>query len=135
MLNLEGRKLDKYRIMQQIGYVGLMTTYRVYDSRQNRHRAMKVLAADLMGASVMDSQCFLKEAEHLTRMNHPNLLAVLDHGIEDGIHFWVTELIAGVNLSELLNDRAPLPLSQAANISVQVLDALNYTQHGHSMAF
>jgi serine/threonine-protein kinase len=65
-------------------------------------------------------------------MKHPNMLAVLDHGIEDGILFWVTELIASVNLSDLLRERATLPLSRAANISVQVLDALNYL-HSHGI--
>ncbi|GAC1352201.1 MAG: hypothetical protein NVSMB1_12710 [Polyangiales bacterium] len=46
---------------------------------------------------------FWNEAEALRRMNHPNVLALLDVGVaEDGVPFLVTELLTGETLRDLL---------------------------------
>ena len=57
---------------------------------------------------------FWNEAEALRRMNHPNVLSLLDVGItDDGVPYIATELLTGETLRDLLNREGALPPERA----------------------
>jgi serine/threonine protein kinase/Tfp pilus assembly protein PilZ len=59
---------------------------------------------------------FVREVSIAMRLDHPNVLKVLDHGKSGGVYFYVTPLLLGEDLRNILNDfssadeRMPLPL-------------------------
>ena len=70
---------------------------------------------------------FWNEAEALRRMNHPNVLSLLDVGVsEDGVPFIVTELLTGETLRDLLNREGALPPERAMRLLGPAAHALHH---------
>ncbi len=62
--------------------------------------ALKVLKSEVAGANVLPS--FLDEARITARLDHPNVVATLELGADQGTPFIVMEFVRGVSLKELL---------------------------------
>ena len=76
----------------------------VYKARQpklNRLVALKILAPE-KGADPKFAERFLREAQALARLNHPNIVTVHDFGEADGLYYLLMEYVDGVTLRQLL---------------------------------
>src|SRR3954462_8207913 len=97
-----GAKLGPYEIQSPLGAGGMGEVYRARDTRLGRDVAIKVLPESL--ATDPDRlQRFQQEARVLSALNHPNLLAVYDVGVQDGVNYLVSELLEGQTLRERIN--------------------------------
>jgi serine/threonine-protein kinase len=68
---------------------------------------------------------FLHEKEALIRLEHPNIVRILDSGtLSDGNPFIVMEFIAGVSLRKVLRERGRLPLAFVGHVIESVAEAL-----------
>ncbi|MEC7518657.1 MAG: protein kinase [Myxococcota bacterium] len=67
---------------------------------------------------------FFQEAKAAASLNHPNVVDVLDMQIDDGEAFLVLELLDGQPLTDLLEERGPLPPEELFPILMPVIDAL-----------
>jgi serine/threonine protein kinase len=65
----------------------------------------------------------------LAKLHHPNIVAYLGDGQQDGQLFYVMELIRGGTLKELLQRTGPLPWPEVAECGRQIASAL---QHAHN---
>jgi Tol biopolymer transport system component len=118
-----GAKLGPYEILAPVGEGGMGEVYRARDTRLNRSVAVKVLPEDI--ASDPDRmRRFEQEARTVAALNHPNILAVYDVGVQDGRPYLVTELLEGETLRERL-DRGPLPLRKALETALQIAHGLS----------
>src|SRR6266567_6131288 len=96
-----GNKLGPYEILALLGSGGMGEVYRARDPRLEREVAIKVIAAAF--ASDADRQRrFEYEARTAAALNHPNILAVHDIGIDGGLTYIVSELLQGASLRETL---------------------------------
>jgi serine/threonine-protein kinase len=68
---------------------------------------------------------FEREARATARLNHPNCVALVDYGIEEGAPYLVMEYAEGKTLADLL-DAGALPPRRAAQIAIQVLAGLSH---------
>ena len=68
---------------------------------------------------------FQKEAQNLSRLDHPNIVRVTDSFEENGTFYYVMDYIDGVNLNDYVNDNA-ISESEAISIIEDVADALIY---------
>src|SRR5947209_7921998 len=99
--------LSHYRVLEQIGEGGMGIVYRAHDQSLDRDVAIKVLSRGLF-ADDASRRRFLKEAQSLARLNHPNIATVHEYGVQDGLDFIVTEYIPGVTLdARLAHGRLP----------------------------
>jgi eukaryotic-like serine/threonine-protein kinase len=73
-------KLGPYEIKSTLGVGGMGEVYRARDSRLNRDVAIKVLRED--GPSADLRSRFEREARAVAALNHPNIIAVYDFGVE-----------------------------------------------------
>ncbi len=97
--------------------------YRARDTRLNRSVAIKVLPQAI--ANDPDRmRRFEQEARTVAALNHPNILAVYDVGVQEGTPYLVTELLEGETLRERL-DRAPIPVRKAIEIGLQIAHGLS----------
>lgn len=100
----------------------------VYEAVQlalKRPVALKVIRSEL-GRDPHASQRFLREARTLTCITHPNIVEVLDYGeTEDGGLYLVMELLRGNTLDALLAHEGTFSVERAANITMQLCDALS----------
>src|SRR5204862_5193155 len=117
-----GTRIGPYQIVESLGGGGMGTVYRAHDPRLGRDVAVKVLSRELAPDAALVTR-FEQEARAAGVLNHPNILAVLDVGAQEQVHFLVSELLEGETLRDRLR-AGPLPVSKAIEIAVQVLHGL-----------
>src|SRR5579872_9914 len=92
-----GTRLGRYEILVPIGAGGMGEVYRARDTGLDRDVAIKVLPEHLAQSPVALSR-FERESKAVAALSHPNILALYDVGVEQGISFAVTELLQGETL-------------------------------------
>jgi eukaryotic-like serine/threonine-protein kinase len=86
---------EKYRINELLGEGGMGKVYRAERIADGRAVAIKVVR----GGNPRTLSRFAKEAELVARIDHPNVVSVLDFGITDqAVLFLVMELVEGNSL-------------------------------------
>ncbi|HSK93923.1 MAG TPA: protein kinase [Candidatus Angelobacter sp.] len=114
---------DRYRLGAVLGRGGMATVYRGHDEQLDRPVAIKLLRGELGDDPTMLRR-FETEARRAASVTHPNLVAVYDVGIEDGVPYIVMELVEGGDLATALAVERPMTAERAARIGVEVADAL-----------
>jgi len=120
-------KLGPYEIKSTLGVGGMGEVYRAHDSRLSRDVAIKVLRED--GTYADQRSRFEREARAVAALNHPNIIAVYDFGIESGQQYIVSELLEGESLRALLKG-GRVPVRRLIEISAQVADGLAAAHRG-----
>ena len=119
---LPGTRLGPYEILSPLGAGGMGEVYRATDSRLGREVAVKVVAkqrTDEPGALAR----FQREARVVASLSHPNIVALYDVGIENGVAFAVMELLEGEPLDRQIGAEG-VPWTQAVDIAASIADAL-----------
>jgi eukaryotic-like serine/threonine-protein kinase len=119
--------LGPYRILEQVGHGGMGKVYKALHETMNRTVALKVLAPALMKTAKARAM-FRNEVQTAAQLNHPNIVHAYDSSAIAGRHFLAMEFIAGVTLSQLVDQRGPLPIGLACEIIRQAALGL---QHAH----
>jgi eukaryotic-like serine/threonine-protein kinase len=114
--------LGHYRILERIGAGGMGEVYRAEDLHLARDVAIKVLPAGTL-ADEHARRRFRKEAEALSKLNHPNIQTVHDFDTQEGVDFLVVEFIPGPTMAEKLAAGA-LPEKEIASLGSQIAAAL-----------
>ena len=115
-------RLGPYEIKSALGVGGMGEVYRAHDSRLNRDVAIKILREDAAEDPERRAR-FEREAHAIAALNHPNVVAVYDFGIEDGQQYIVSELVEGDSLRSLLTGKR-VPLRKLVDIGTQVANGL-----------
>jgi serine/threonine protein kinase len=121
-MNLNGRKLSKYRIVDELGKGAQATVYRAVDESLQREVAVKVLALDEDPGM---RERFEQEARLIAKFDHPNIVPIYDFGEEGGLAYFVTMLVRGGALATRMR-RGRLTELETAGIVKQVAQALDY---------
>jgi serine/threonine-protein kinase len=120
----KGDRVGKYRIQKMIGRGGMATVYRAFDSSKQRMVAVKVLK-EKFSSSLKALARFDREFLALESLSHPNIVGVLDKGVEKGVNFFVLEYVDGASFSRLLKYRK-LTMNTRAQILLQIASALDF---------
>jgi class 3 adenylate cyclase/predicted Ser/Thr protein kinase len=112
---------SRYRVVALLGQGGMGAVYRAEQLSLQREVALKVLRADLAGPEA--AARFSREALALSRLDHPNIVRVIDSGQAEGRPYLVMELVSGRDLQTELY-RGPLTPERAVPILVALCDAL-----------
>ena len=102
------------------------------------YRAKRLLIGDTAAVKVLNQtqvadpyavERFRREAQAAARLKHPNVVTIYDAGIsEEGLLYFVMELVEGPNLRALIKQQGPLTQGAAAEIIRQVCAALDESQ-------
>jgi serine/threonine-protein kinase len=120
--------IGKYERVDVLGYGATGIVYLAWDSLLRKQVALKEI-----NVQAGDMERFLEEARLLDRLNHPNIVRVHSVDRVDGKILIAMEYVPGVNLQELLRQQTNLPIRQALDIAIQVLDALDYAHQRHTI--
>lgn len=92
------RRLQRYRLLEEVGHGGMAVVYRGLDESLEREVAVKVLHPHL-AARLEHRRRLAREARAVARLKHANILEIHDFAGEDSEDaFLVTELIRGRTL-------------------------------------
>jgi serine/threonine-protein kinase len=112
----------KYRIESVLGRGGMSVVYGAAHLRLPRRVAIKVLHSHLDDLPAYAR--FRREAELLSELRHPNIVAAHDFDEVDGHPYLVMECLEGQDLARLLARRKRLEVGEALVITRQISDAL-----------
>ena len=121
---------DRYTVDREIGRGGMATVFLAEDLKHGRKVAVKVLHPEL--AAALGGERFLREIQITARLQHPNILVLLDSGGADGLLYYVMPYVEGESLRELLERDTQLSLDEAVRITREVADGLDYA-HGQKV--
>src|ERR671924_449192 len=82
----EGQQLGNYRLHRLLGQGGFADVYLGEHVYLKTQAAIKILHTKLAGS---DLENFLNEARTIAKLEHPNIVRVLEFGVEDTIPFLV----------------------------------------------
>ncbi|SEL26180.1 serine/threonine-protein kinase [Nonomuraea pusilla] len=123
---MERQVSNRYRLLEPIGEGGMGVVWRAYDELLDRTVAIKEVRytgvgeakrAELNGRTI-------REARAAGRLDHPSVVVIHDVVEEDGRPWIVMQLVRSRSLAQVIRERGPLPVAQAAAIGARVLDAL-----------
>jgi len=114
--------LDRYRILGELGSGGMGTVYKAVDRQLGREVAIKIPRQELMAIPEARSR-FIREAEALATLNHPNICTVYDAGETNGVHYITMKLVLGPSLSEVTKQSQLTP-HEAGKIVYKLAKAL-----------
>lgn len=118
----KAQQFGRYQIVAELGRGGMGKVYRVYDPQLKREGALKTMLA---GTDPQQVKRFLKEAEAMARLSHPNIVKVYDIGNLHNTYYFTMELIKGKNLSQLIRD-GKMTVRRAVEIAKKVALAIDY---------
>jgi serine/threonine protein kinase len=114
-----GRSVGKSRILKRLGRGGMGDVYLCQHPDYDKAVAIKILPPDLTRNDEL-LQRFRREADSAARLDHPNLVEILDVGEENGLHYILMAYVDGSNLQEHLDDQGKLEYREAARIGYEV---------------
>lgn len=128
-MGLQGRRIvGRYLLHEVIGNGGMATVYRARDMVLDRDVAVKVMDERLSREEEFVKRFFL-EARANGRLSQPNIVNVYDAGRTGKTYYMVMELINGITLKELIEQKGGrISERSAIMIAMQICDGL---YHAH----
>ncbi len=135
----KARRVAGYRIVRRIGAGGMGTVYLARDVATGDSVALKLVNPELL-ANEADRALFHQEADLGASIDDPRVVRILGFGewtvVEEGRRrptaYLVMELLGGVTLRGLLEQRGRLDVATACTVAREVARALD-TVHGHDI--
>ena len=138
----------KYRITRVLGQGGFGITYEAEQVALHRRVAIKeffmkdycdrdeATSRVTLGSSSGSKELverfllkFIKEAQTIAALNHPNIVKIIDIFEENGTAYYVMQYVDGGSLADLCKDGHRLPEKEALYYTRQIALALDYLHH------
>jgi len=125
MPDLTGHELGRYHLIEKLGEGGMAVVFKAYDSRLEREVAVKIIRQEKVTSEKFLKR-FAREAKALAKLNHSNIIPIIDYGEHENLPFLVMPYITGGTLKQKLGK--PIPYNEAAKILIPIANAL---AHAH----
>jgi tRNA A-37 threonylcarbamoyl transferase component Bud32 len=113
----------KYRIERELGRGGMGLVLAARHEHLDQPVALKLLLPEAMRPDII--QRFLREARAAVKIQSEHVARVFDVGtLESGAPFMVMEYLHGRDLSQVLEERGPLPIEEAAGFLLEAMEAI-----------
>jgi len=115
-----------YDIQGRLGKGGYGAVYLAKRRKDAASAAVKVMLSRV-AVNEASRRRFLQEIGWMRKLNHPNVVRLLDHGAVGSLFYFIMEYCDGGNMLEFMDKTGGrLSLSQAAPLFLQCLDGLEY---------
>ena len=121
--------IDGYDSLEQIGVGGMAAVYKARKTSIDKVVAIKVLFPYLASDESFIER-FQREARAAARIQHENIVNVIDFGESEGAYYIVMEYYDGLTLEDILKERRELPLDIAIQVLLEVCYGLD-SAHSH----
>lgn len=118
---MPGQLIGRFEIVSELGKGGQGAVYLARDSQLDRLVAIKTLRNFDHATELLNH-----EARIVSKLQHPNIIALHDSGEHEGSPYLVYAYIEGKTLAQLLKQEKKLSFVRAAEIARGVLDGLAY---------
>lgn len=119
--------IGPYLVLDKIGEGGMGKVYKAVHCVTKKTVALKVVRAHLMSNPTVMRR-YKREAAAAAKLNHPNIVSLLDADEAQGRYFLALEYVYGSDLSRMVKEFGQLPSQEAAEYIRQAALGL---QHAH----
>lgn len=118
-------RIGRYEVIREVGRGGMAIVYQARDTTLDRIVAIKLIRSDIFGSAAFGQirERFVREARALAKLNHPNIVKVLDYGEHQGAPYLVMEYLKGATLKEV---KKPILVETAVRLLRPIAEALDY---------
>lgn len=124
MNELAGQSLGGYLLEEELGRGSMGMVYRGKQVALSREVAIKILPQSLTQDPSYVAR-FIREAQIMAGLNHPNIVQIYDAGQQNGVLYFVMEFVQGPTIGSLLHLDGSMPQHLAAEYVAQIADALD----------
>ncbi len=123
-----GRTVGRFQLLDQLGSGGFGIVYRALDPYTQREVAIKIPRVEALASADLVRR-FELEAQAAAKLNHPNIVTVLEAGSDGLLPYIVSVYYPGQTLAQWLRDHAQqLSPRQAAQWAATLAEAV---EHAH----
>jgi len=124
--SLEHLQNGRYAILKKLGEGGKGVVYKARDTVLNRVVAIKMLKSEVLSEDAYPR--FLREAQVVAKLNHPNIVSIYDIGKDEEKRFFVLEFVDGISLREFLGTypEGKCDIQTVLRTGIDVCGALQY---------
>ncbi len=122
-LERRGTVVGGYALGELLGVGGMGVVYAANQRSLDRTVAVKVPRPELVADAAVRRR-FETEAYAGSRINHRNVVRVLDYGDADGVPYLVMEHVCGPRLGHLVFEQGPMSVLRASELIHQLLGGL-----------
>lgn len=115
----------KYKVLEHLGSGGMGSVFLCEHRHMRRRVAVKLLPPEKSQAPG-SLQRFLREAQAVARLDHPNIVRAHDIDCDGGVHFLVMEFVDGVSLQQFVELRGPASVARCVNWACQAASGLQH---------
>lgn len=126
MIHHPGQRLGNYQLTRLLGRGGFAEVYLGEHVFLRTQAAIKVLQVRLAGEEM---QAFLQEARTIASVSHPNILRILEFGVENDAPFLVMEYAPNGTLRQRHPRGTTVPLPLVLSYVRQISSALQYVHN------
>lgn len=116
------RRLGDFDLIREIGRGGMGIVYEARQVSLDRAVAVKVLPTSV-AQDPERIERFEREAKAVARLDHPNILAIHDFGVDKSVTYSVTELLDGQNLRQAI-PATGMPWQKVIEVGAAIADGL-----------
>lgn len=124
---LIGCEIGPYYVTERLGEGGMAVVYKARVKDSQEPVAIKIIRPDQLSADYQ--QRFEREIKVSMKLNHPNVLRIIDWGQQDSLTYLVMEFVEGTSFSRLIPPEG-LALSDAMAFLPGIIEGL---AHAHSL--
>jgi sugar lactone lactonase YvrE len=117
-------RLGPYETHEVLGRGGMAVVYKGIQQSLGRVVAIKVLPKEFSRDRQFVGR-FHREAESVAKLNHPNIIQIIDKGEDKGLCYFVMEYVKGSSLSAKLANKG-VTFKELIEVAFQVCSALHY---------
>ncbi len=121
-----GEQFGHYSIIRALGVGGMGAVYEAEDLESGRRVALKVLSHTLDSPDARER--FFREGRLAASINHPNSVYIFGTEEIGGTPVITMELVTGGTLQERVRARGPLPIGEAVDCVLQIIEGLEAAQ-------
>lgn len=119
-------KIGKCNINSLIGKGQTSNVYHATHKFLGIDVALKILSEEFKSTDPNIENMFLQEAKHMAKLNHKNLVSILDAEKNDNYTYIVMEYIDGVNLNSIIEKEKRITVHHTIEIMLNLADVLEY---------
>jgi serine/threonine-protein kinase len=128
------REYGGYQLVSRLGSGGMGEVWKARHHLIGREAAVKLIRPEFLGGDVLAAQRrFEREASATAALHSPHTVSLYNYGLsEDGLLYYVMELLDGYDLDTLVGRYGPVPAGRAVHILTQICDSLAEA-HAHGL--
>ncbi len=125
LIKSQEHTIEGYQVIRILGQGAMGVVYLALRQADNSVVALKTIVPAVAGTRAQVER-FLREAEILRQLTHPNIVAFRDMGESCGRIYFAMDYVRGKDAEQVVREQGPMKVPRAAGLVCQLLRAIDY---------